>query len=316
MAKIELNVENAGILSAIWIIASNDENPIITYRSIRNRLGLKSEYPLENLVRSRSELFRLGAPEWRLDEWKEIMRKGGQFPSWFHDHPPEKFPDLINSITPSEVFRSQFRINRAVDKSSVELIEWGLQHIERLRKGSLEHHETRWKWQREVLIPSLSILAAIVAVTASSCLQYVAISSQENQKATELATQERLKKYEVSYTQRSQAYSNLIRAYNDISAKTVEGEVDGLMKALQNMETAFLELRPFLEKGIQATYIAKQSEFTGFVTGIVQRGKRVGLTPEETQRFADYKIFLADTLYEEIFEKSKYTSETVVNPIR
>lgn len=54
------------ILSAIWILSCNDENPIMTYRSIKYRLGLPENYDAKGLIESRGELFRKGVPQNRL----------------------------------------------------------------------------------------------------------------------------------------------------------------------------------------------------------------------------------------------------------
>ena len=40
-----------------------------------------------------------------------------------------------------DVFRSQFRTEKDALPSSLEVLSWGLQHIERLRKANLEARE-------------------------------------------------------------------------------------------------------------------------------------------------------------------------------
>lgn len=127
------------ILSAIWILACNDENPIITFGSVSYRLNLPADFDVEALIRSRADLFRMGVPENRILEWKDIMSKGKHIPSWIKDIDDEDARnEVINSLSGNSAFRSQFRVEKDAEKAPIEVIEWGLQHINRLRLANLE----------------------------------------------------------------------------------------------------------------------------------------------------------------------------------
>jgi len=52
------NLEEFDILSSVWILACNDENPIITYKGIKHRLNIEDNYNLKKLILSRGDLFR------------------------------------------------------------------------------------------------------------------------------------------------------------------------------------------------------------------------------------------------------------------
>ncbi|HEX8196196.1 MAG TPA: hypothetical protein VF571_08410, partial [Pyrinomonadaceae bacterium] len=157
-----IEVEEAGILSAIWILASNDENPIITYKSIAQRLDLPDSYDIKGLIKKRSELFRPRIPPWRLEEWKGKMRIGKNLPAWLLQINDEnKRNEVIESLTIDDAFRSQFRARKDAEKSPIELINWGLEHIDRLRKAKIEEKEMRWKWLKEGVIPISSIIVAL-----------------------------------------------------------------------------------------------------------------------------------------------------------
>jgi len=60
------------ILSSIWVLASNDENPQITYEGIRYRLGLPDDFDVRTLVQSRGELFRQQIQQKQLDSWQVL----------------------------------------------------------------------------------------------------------------------------------------------------------------------------------------------------------------------------------------------------
>jgi hypothetical protein len=56
-----VNVEDEyAILSAVWIIACNDDIASITYQGLVYRLNLSPDYDIKGLVRHHPELFRQG----------------------------------------------------------------------------------------------------------------------------------------------------------------------------------------------------------------------------------------------------------------
>ncbi|MBV6395674.1 MAG: hypothetical protein HFACDABA_01253 [Anaerolineales bacterium] len=153
------------ILSAVWILASNDENEIITYEGIKNRLNLPANYKVKELIQSRGELFRKGVPASRLREWKEEMRTGRHLPAWIKD-----IDDLtekrkaIEDLIPDDVFRSQFRAGKDSPQSPIEIINWGLEHIDRLRKANIDAREQSAKRWEIWLLFAIGILNIIVTV--------------------------------------------------------------------------------------------------------------------------------------------------------
>lgn len=88
------------VLSAIWILACNDETPLITYRSVRRRLNLAEDYDVEGLVRNHGELFRLRIPPSRLKAWQEDMLNENHMPSWVRETTGSVRTQLINSLKP------------------------------------------------------------------------------------------------------------------------------------------------------------------------------------------------------------------------
>ena len=47
-----------------------------------------------------------------------------------------------------DVFRSQFRTNTNAEKSSIDIIKWGLEHLDRLRKAKVDARDaSAKKWQ-------------------------------------------------------------------------------------------------------------------------------------------------------------------------
>lgn len=136
-------------VSAIWILASNDENPLITYTGLIHRLGLPADCDIRAIVASRPELFRPGATETRINSWKTNLRAGKRLPGWVKaiTNDAERSA-AIEAITPNDVFRSQFRAHSSAERSPIEIIKWGLEHLDRLRKARAEEGDASVKrWQ-------------------------------------------------------------------------------------------------------------------------------------------------------------------------
>jgi hypothetical protein len=153
------------ILSATWILASNDENEIITYEGIKSRLNLPANYNVKDLIQSRGELFRRGVPASRLDEWKDEMHNGRHLPIWVKEiEDVSKRNMAIENLTINDVFRSQFRTGKDSPKSEIEIINWGLEHIDRLRKASVDAREQSAKRWEIWIVLGIGIINIIVTV--------------------------------------------------------------------------------------------------------------------------------------------------------
>jgi hypothetical protein len=161
------DLEELDLVSAVWILASNDENHLITYEGIRERLGLSASFDVRGLILKRRELFRPGAPPGELEDWQSSMRKGSRLPTWIkliEDN--SKRLSAIDGLSQKDVFRSQFRPNRGSPKSEVEVLSWGLDHIDRIRKSKVASQEASAKsWQMWlVFIVGVANIIATIAV--------------------------------------------------------------------------------------------------------------------------------------------------------
>jgi len=212
------------ILCSIWIIASIDENPLITYEGLKYRLGLPDSFDVKSLVHSRSELFRKTTPQNRLDTWKNDMRNGNRLPSWIKIvENDEERKNKIENLSVNDVFRSQFRIGQNSPKSDMEIIKWGLEHIERLRNAELDTKKGRIGFWSTVIIPALSIIIAGLSIFYGYKIQQ---SSNQNQME--------LKRYEVEFKPKQPilGWGNLNRWFD------IEGEVtkEKILESLKENE--------------------------------------------------------------------------------
>jgi hypothetical protein len=163
--RAKSNRDKFDVLSALWVLACNDPNSIMSHEGIRYRLKLPSDYDIESLVEERGELFRPEVPPRRLEEWKTAMQlQVSKRPAWIRNLEDEVSQlEAIKKLSVADVFRSQFRTEKDAPPSTLEVLSWGLQHIERLRKANLEAREEMTKrWQ----LWSVIILSVVnIAVT-------------------------------------------------------------------------------------------------------------------------------------------------------
>jgi hypothetical protein len=165
--KNKNSVDKYAVLSAIWILACNDDIPSMTYRGLQTRLNLPDSFDVRFLVRQHGELFRQRIPASWLEEWKGQMKSGHQVPSWIREKKGDERIALIDSLTRDDGFRSQFRTDPNAPRTDVAVIEWGLSHIERLRKAEAEAREATAKSWQMWLVFAVGVLGIIATIFAA-----------------------------------------------------------------------------------------------------------------------------------------------------
>jgi hypothetical protein len=239
------------VLSATWILSCNDENPIITYKGISSRLNLPDTFDVRKLVQSRRELFRPGILRSRLDAWKERMKNGRGIPGWISEIEDKTARDkVIDDLTQDDVFRNQFRTQDGAPKCSIEIMDWGLNHIDRLRKSRADERETRLKRWGTVVIPAVSIFLGFAALFASSWIGWSSISEQTA-----------MKRYEVSFKPKQEAYSRFMSAIGDAAVSAPARDKENVLKQLSQAEQAYFLFEPFLDKETRSDILKRLAKF-------------------------------------------------------
>ncbi len=283
--------DDLDILSAIWILACNDENPIITYEGVKYRLGLPSDYDLKSLVQSRGEMFRRGLTSRRLESWKEVMRSGKHLPSWIRDTEDDSERKAkIDGLTADDLFRSQFRATADAPRSPIEIIDWGLQHIERLRKANVEAREEKTKRVAGIWMPVLSMLVALTAILSGAYLQSRGISSQAE-----------LKKYEVSFKPKEDGYGLFMRSVIDSYENAYKNNIDGLVTSLDKTESAYYSLEPFLSENERGYVWSEFQQFSFMCYELRQEPLNSPKRDKFHDSFLGYKTWFRTHLYQALF---------------
>jgi hypothetical protein len=92
------------------------------------------------------------------------LLEGKHRPSWIRILNDEVQRTKIQALTTDDVFRSQFRAARGSESSPVEVMKWGLEHIDRLRKAKLEAKDASVKSWQLWLVFAVGVLNVMVTL--------------------------------------------------------------------------------------------------------------------------------------------------------
>jgi hypothetical protein len=299
------HIDHLDTLSAIWILSCIDENPILTYRGIKDRLNLDATVDVRALVRSRRELFRPGVLASRLDGWKLQMREGKNLPGWISEiQDGVGKAQAIDSLTKEDVFRNQFRVTRDAPKCALEIVDWGLQHLDRLRKGAMESRDERTKKISTLILPASAIFASLFVGLAS-------LGGSIYLQRTSASDLRELKQYELGFKPKQEGYASMMANLEDAIEATFRGDELKTLSQLNHMESSFLGLEPFLDEGTRVEAFHKFSQLTQFCLGeVVKNPPLIGSDPDSLQSdrykkavqvLAQYKTYFQTVLFNALF---------------
>lgn len=88
-------------------------------------------------------------------------------PAWIRDLEDEASQlNAIKALSVDDVFRSQFRTEKDAPPSTLEILDWGLQHIGRLRKANLlearEEVIKRWQLWSVIILSIVNIVVTLL----------------------------------------------------------------------------------------------------------------------------------------------------------
>lgn len=133
------------------------------------------------------------------------MRAGRHLPAWVREVDDEaRKAATMDALSADDVFRSQFRAEADAPRSPIEIIDWGIQHIDRLRKAGVEAREEKFKWLTGLTLPLLSMIIALTAILSNSC-------SERRRSNNEVES----RKYETTFRIKHEAYISFMKALTD-----------------------------------------------------------------------------------------------------
>jgi hypothetical protein len=282
------------ILSATWIMSCNDENPIITYRGIAFRICC-DEDRAKSLVRSRPELFRPGAPSNRVETWKEALLQGKQLPSWLREIEAQDLrEEAVAQLGPSDVFRNQFRAGRDSPRCDLQVIDWGLQHIERLRKADSDAREEKVRRWTTIVIPALSLLIALLSIGATTYMQYETLQTQSVNSI-----------YQVTIQPKQANYASLMSSLFSAFEAAIAPDPARMYTYIDEVEKSIYAVEPFLDERHREELWEEFQSFQSFCAALVQSeaGQHSADKNAADQDFVAFRSTFRQLLYRSLFER-------------
>ena len=279
------------VLTAVWILSCQDEVPLMSYENSALRIGVPVDELRQTIARHIS-LFRPGATQSQLDERKKHLLQANRFPRYLRELSPEARLVKINAMTRADFFRNIFRTEADAPRPPLEVLEWGLDYIDRLRNARQEGVR---KWTT-VILPTISTVVACLTLLVGFWTQRQLMH-----------TQAVLKRYEVTarpmydgYVAMMSAMSKLYDAANaaDASNKATLTQLD---LARQQWEQSYASIEPFLNEADRQTVIKEKENFNKIVDHIA----RSGPTSKPTYNFGSCRDAIRQPLFRAIFLKSE-----------
>ena len=291
------SVKDEDLLPAIWILSCNDENPIMTYRGIAARIGT-SETDAQRLIGAHRELFRPGILPSRLNSWKERMRAGRNLPGWLLEIADlEEQKSAIDGLSPKDVFRNQFRVEDGAPKCSIEIINWGLSHLDLMAKRAATAREEKLKRIGTVILPIGAILVSLLVALAAQWMQW---KTSNDQRA--------LKFYEVNFKPKQENYAAFMSAFNEATVACTSESSQNALVQVNRMESAYFALEPFFDDESRAAVFSKYVQFSKLCEAQARRPALVGADWKDVDKEAYQKLMLEIASLKQFFRGNIFKS--------
>ncbi len=270
-ASVDKHIDDT--LPAIWILSCNDENPIITYKGIAARIGI-TEADAQRLVGAHRELFRPGMRPHRLSSWKERMKAGKGLPGWLLEIvDPVERTKMIDALSPDDVFRNQFRVEDGAPKCSIEIINWGLNHIDLMEKRAATVREEKLKKWGTVILPVSAILVSLIVALAAQAMQW---KTSNDQRA--------LKFYEVNFKPKQENYTAFMSAFNEAVLACASADNQKALIQINRMKSAYFALDPFFDDESRKSIFQRYSQFSSLCETQVRKPALIGSDWKDVDR--------------------------------
>jgi len=221
------------------------------------------------------------------------MLLGKHLPSWINAVDKEKREEVIKSISVNDVFRSQFRSEEDAPKSSIEILNWGLNHIDRLRQGRIDRKERNIK----IILPVASLIIAGLSIL----MTYYTVRSNNE-------TQEQLKKYEVTFKIKQENYSRFMQGLYDTFESTRRNypiSSDDLFRNINQLEVTYFNIEPFLNDNQRAKLWSEYLDFTSMCISFDKYNHNTTLNPKQYNdietKYLDSLLIYKDNFHRELY---------------
>jgi len=200
--------------------------------------------------------------------------------------------EKIDKLSRDDVFRNQFRAKKDSPPAQIEVIKWGLEHIDRLRKAGIEAREEQTKKITGMLIRLISMLVALIAVVSSAYLQNRSINTQVD-----------LKKYETSFRPKQEGYSLFMESVGASFDSAYKGDIDRMVGNFNRIEDAYFRIEHFLDEDKRNAIWGQYQQFQGMCLELRKEPRKSPKRSNYFDSFLWYKKYFRGQLYGALFQK-------------
>jgi hypothetical protein len=289
-----------------------------------NRLKV-NEDRVRELIHSRAELFTQVVSSDALTAWKDDIISGDHWPVWVRELLPEQRTATIEGIDSTDVFRSPFRDPNSREPDSIEVINWGIEHIERLYKAQAESREERKKFWSTIVIPAavpvVTVLftswIALTSLWTSSDVQRAQLGVQRAQLQMQQDVskwQNRVNTWEFSLRDRVDGYRSVMESLEQGYEAATRKEPQGVTAALNKMKTASYRLEPFIEDSNPQARMKLENQYLPQFSNLLERIISGGLNPGDGKvQVNKLRSEIHSVLYQDLFEMSEEDRRAISN---
>jgi hypothetical protein len=264
---------------------------VVTYKGINYRLGLDPDYDVKELVGSRGEMFRKGVSSRRLRAWKQVMRTGKHLPSWIRNIDDDVLrSQAIDSLTSEDVFRNQFRAGENAPPCAVEILDWGLKHIDRIRTANLNSREEKMRRMSTIWVPVLSTAVALSAILAG------AMGQSQN-----AVTQAQLTRFQVVFKPKQEGYAQFMKALAEAYHHARGGDSKALGDSLDVLRASYFGLEPFLNSEERGAIWGQYEQFAASCNMLAREPSESPKRDGFEKSYFVYEDYFRRRLYEALF---------------
>jgi hypothetical protein len=294
--------DELNILSSVWILSCTDPSPLMTYEGMRRRLGLPDGYDLRGLVSQRGEMFRAGIPARRLEKLRPEMLAGKSLPGWLKAVEDEdERRRLISALTPDDFFCNQFRVDPNPPRASDEILSWGLETIDRLRKGRADAREEARKSWSTITLPAIAMIFSLFTGATNFFILWLGIEQQGAFQVMQFQSRSReigVQGYASELRAKQEAYGRFMTSLANASRDVEARDRAALAAALGVAEVAYYEIEPFLEARRGEEILSRYLEFAELCRQAVGAEET---PPDFSAKATEYRRAFVEDLHQSLF---------------
>jgi hypothetical protein len=191
-------------------------------------------------------------------------------------------------------FEINFELGEIHRDATCRVIDWGLQHIERLRKADSDAREEKVRRWTTIVIPALSLLIALLSIGATTYMQYETLQTQSVNSI-----------YQVTIQPKQANYASLMSSLFSAFEAAIAPDPARMYTYIDEVEKSIYAVEPFLDERHREELWEEFQSFQSFCAALVQSeaGQHSADKNAADQDFVAFRSTFRQLLYRSLFER-------------